>query len=94
MRKFSVANDIIPIGEFKTRLSKWFRDVKETGQPLIITQNGKPAAILVSPSEYDELSYNKAFLDSITRGISDAETGNVFSSKELRDELKRRRKQG
>jgi antitoxin YefM len=94
MRKISVANDIVPIGEFKMRIAKWFRNVKETGQPLIITQNGKPAAILISPTEYDALSYNKAFLDSISRGISDAETGNVYSSKEIRKELNKRRKQG
>ena len=94
MKNISIANDIIPIGEFKTRIAKWFRNVRNTGQPLIITQKGKPAAILLSPSEYDALVYKKAFLDSVARGISDAESGNVYSSAEIRDELTRRRKQG
>jgi len=43
--------------------------------PLIITQNGKPAGVLLSPGEYDELVYKKAFLDSVGRGIADTESG-------------------
>ena len=74
MKNISVANDIIPIGEFKTRIAKWFRNVQNTGQPLIITQKGKPAAILLSPSEYDSLIYKKCFFESVARGISDADS--------------------
>ena len=94
MKNISIANDIIPIGEFKMRIAKWFRNVQNTGHPLIITQKGKPAAILLSPSEYDALIYNKAFLDSIAGGLSDADSGNVYSSAEIRNEITRRRKQG
>jgi PHD/YefM family antitoxin component YafN of YafNO toxin-antitoxin module len=61
---------------------------------LIITQNGKPAGVLLSPSEYDELVYKRAFLDSINRGIADAESGKIYNSEELKGELRKRRKQG
>jgi antitoxin YefM len=91
MNNLRVSNDIIPIGEFKISLSKWFKNVQNTGHPLIITQNGRPAGVLISPSEYDELVYRKLFLDSVSRGLSDIESGNVYSTKELKEKLKERR---
>ena len=55
---------IIPISEFQTRAKKWVDQVRETDQPVIITQRGKPAAVLVSCDEFeglqatrDEMSY-------------------------------------
>jgi prevent-host-death family protein len=94
MKIMSVSNDIVPIGKFKTSISKWFKSIRDTGHPLIITQNGKPAGVLLSPSEYDELVYKRAFLDSLNRGIADAESGRIYNSEELKTELRKRRKQG
>jgi prevent-host-death family protein len=91
MSKLNVSNDIIPIGEFKISLSKWLKNVQNTGHPLVITQNGRPAGVLISPSEYDELVHNKLFLNSVNRGLSDIESGNVYSTKELKEELKEKR---
>jgi len=91
MKSINISNDIIPIGEFKTSLSKWLKNVQNTGHPLIITQNGRPAGVVLSPSEYDELVHKKLFIDSVIRGLSDAESGNVYSTNELRVELNKRR---
>ena len=91
MRSISVSNDIIPIGEFKTGLSKCLKSVQETGHPLIITQNGRPAGVLLSPSEYDDLVHSKAFVQSVQRGMSDSESGNVYTTEELQLKLKKRR---
>jgi prevent-host-death family protein len=91
MKPISVKNDIVPIAEFKTSLSKWFKSLQGTGHPVIITQNGKPAGVLLSPDDYDELVYRRSFLDSVGRGISDAESGRTYSPKELRAALASRR---
>ena len=86
MNNFNVSNDIIPIGEFKISLSKWFKNVQNTGHPLVITQNGRPAGVLISPSEYDELVHKKLFLNSVNKGLSDIESGNVSSTKKLKED--------
>jgi antitoxin YefM len=83
MKTISVANDIVPIAEFKTSISKWFKTLHKSGRPLIITQNGRPSGVLLSPSDYDELVYRKSFLDSIERGISDVESGKTYRTEEL-----------
>ncbi len=94
MKLLNISNDIVPIGEFKSSLSKWLKKIRNTGHPLVITQNGRPAGVLLSPSEYDELVYKKHFIDSVNRGLSDVESGNVYSTKELKKELDKRRQRG
>ena len=91
MNNFNVSTDIIPIGELKKRLSQYLSNVQTTGHPLVITQNGKPTGVLISPAEYDELVYKKLFFESVNRGLSDVESGNVYSTTELQEELQKRR---
>ncbi|MBI5375999.1 MAG: type II toxin-antitoxin system Phd/YefM family antitoxin [Candidatus Schekmanbacteria bacterium] len=91
MKTISISNDIVPIAEFKTSISKWFKNLRSEGHPLIITQNGKPAGVLLSPGDYDELVYRKSFLDSVSRGIFDTESGKTHSTAEIRAALIARR---
>ncbi len=91
MNNLNISTDIIPIGELKKKLSQYLTNVHTTGHPLVITQNGKPAGVLISPAEYDELVYKKLFIESVNRGLSDVESGNVYSTTELQEELQKRR---
>lgn len=91
MKTLSISNDIVPIAEFKAGISKWFKSIQNAGHPLIITQNGKPAGVLLSPSDYDELVYKKSFLDSVGKGMANAESGKVYSTQELKAAFVERR---
>lgn len=91
MRNISVSSDIIPVGQFKASLAKYLKDLQTRKNSLIITQNGKPAGVLVSPEEFDELRESKLFIDSISRGLANSENGEVLSTSQLRTELKKHR---
>lgn len=91
MKNILVANDIIPVGQFKSGLAKYLKEIQNKRNSLIITQNGKPAGVLISPSEFDELRQTKLFIDSISRGLSDSEKGEVLSTPKLRGELRKTR---
>lgn len=91
MKTISISKDIVPIAEFKTNISKWFKTLQVSGHPLIITQNSKPAGVLLSTSDYDELVYRKSFLDAVERGIGDADEGRTQTTDELRKFLQERR---
>ena len=93
MKAINISNDIIPLGQFKTSISKWLKNIQDTRHPLIITQNGKPAGVLLSPTDYDELVYKERFLISANQGLADAEAGRVYTTEALRQELTRRRAQ-
>ena len=91
MKNISVSSDIIPVGQFKSDLARYLREIQEKNNSLIITQNGKPAGVLISPSEFDELRQTKLFIDSISRGLSDSDNGKTLSTSQLRNELKNSR---
>ncbi|MBL9013212.1 MAG: type II toxin-antitoxin system Phd/YefM family antitoxin [Myxococcales bacterium] len=84
---FQVAEDIIPIAELKAKLSEVVRGLDTRPRPIVVTLNGKPAAVVMSPREYDRLSYEARFLKSVARGLADSAAGRVISSDELRDRV-------
>ena len=92
MNPISISNDIVPIGKFKAGISRWFKSIQNSRQHLVITQNGKPAGVLLSPSEYDALVYKKEFLDSVGRGMADSDSGRMITTNDLKSELSRSRK--
>lgn len=94
MKSIRIANDIIPLGEFKSGISSCLKKVQTTGHPLIITQNGRPAGVLLSPEEYDNLVYRKQFIESVERGMAAAESGEVYSTDEVRERLAEKRASG
>jgi len=91
MKNILVSNDIIPVGQFKSGLAKYLKEIQNKRNSLIITQNGKPAGVLISPSEFDDLRQTKLFIDSISRGLSNSEKGEMFSDLQLRSELQKTR---
>lgn len=83
MKELNVADGILPIAEFKARASEIFRQLRESGRPVVITQNGRPAGVLVSPTDFDALSYRQRVAAAIKEGLDDAEAGRVVSDEDL-----------
>jgi prevent-host-death family protein len=92
MRVLRVSEDVVPVGQFKAQAKKWLARAKETGQPLVITQNGRPAAVMLSPAEYDRLTERERFVGGVAAGIDDANAGRLISLDESKARLTRRHK--
>ena len=94
MKPLQVAKDIVPLAEFKAQSATWLERVRSSGQPVIITQNGKPAAVMISPEEFDRIQHqNVQFVrDEIREAQTDIAEGRVMESKEARAFLEQRRK--
>ena len=60
------------------------------GQPIVLTQNGKAAGVLLSPAEFDRLTERARFLSAIDEGLEDEREGRVVSHEEVVAEMKRR----
>ncbi len=89
MKDLLVSEDIIPIGEFKKQASSLFRRVKDSQRPILITQNGSPVSVIISPEEYDEIRERARFIAAVEAGLADADAGRVLSSEEVDKELDR-----
>ncbi len=92
MKDISVSEDIVPLGEFKAQASSLLARLGRDHHTLVITQNGRPAGVLLSPAEYDRIRERQQFLESVTAGIADADAGHVMATDELRGKLAERRR--
>jgi len=45
----------LPISEVKTRLPELVTEVEEREEEIVVTRNGKPAAVLVNYAEYERV---------------------------------------
>lgn len=78
-----LAQDIMPLGTFKATATAVLRDLNLRSQPLVLTQNGRPAAVLLSPAEYDALTANQRFLAAVAAGAADADAGRTLPLAEV-----------
>ena len=88
MKEVQISDGIVPLGEFKAQAAKLLKRIGESGQPMVITQNGRPAGVLLSPREYDRIQERQRFLESIAAGLADVESGRTMNTTELRERLR------
>jgi len=86
-RTFQTAEDIIPIAELKANMSEIVRGLDDRPRPLVVTLNGKPAAVVMSPREYDLLSYQSRFIEAVNEGLADVEAGRTVDAEDAFAEL-------
>ncbi|HBT89580.1 type II toxin-antitoxin system Phd/YefM family antitoxin [Desulfobacter sp.] len=83
MKPLNISQDIISLSDFKNKASKMLHNVQTSHRPLVITQNGKAAAVLISPSDFDLLTEQANFVDAVNRGLSDVEHGRILPDEDL-----------
>ena len=89
MNDLIVSEDIVPIGEFKKQTSRLLRRVKEKGQPLLITQNGRPVGVVIPPEEYDRIQARNRLVAAAEEGLRQSEAGQVLAGEDVDRELDR-----
>jgi prevent-host-death family protein len=90
MQPFRISQNIIPVSVFKAKAAEWLRHLAESSEPVVITQNGKAAAVVLSPAAYDELTESSRFRAAVEQGLADVEAGRVTPHEEVVAEMRRR----
>ena len=87
MKPISISENIVSLSDFKNKASKMLHEIQNSHRPFVITQNGKAAAVLISPSDFDFLTERARFFDAVYRGLTDVQNGLVLSDEDLDKEL-------
>jgi antitoxin YefM len=80
----------IPVRDFRSRLAQVLSDVADRRDHVVVTRNGRPAAVLVPIDEYEaleetaEILSDSATLDSLQAGLGELERGETVELGELR----------
>ncbi len=90
MRAVRISENFVPVSEFKARAADWLRKLAESDAPLIVTQNGRPAGVLLSPQAFDELTEQGRFVNAVNEGLADAEAERVHKHVDVVKRMKAR----
>ncbi len=73
----------ISVSEAKIKLSALVDNIKKTDEEVVITKNGRPVAVLVSPDEFEswretqKIRFDDDFMKEIKEGLKAFKKGNV-----------------
>ncbi len=81
-RRINLETDIIPLSEFRKNTAAIMKRVREQKRPIVLTQNGRSAAVLLDVAEYEAQWNDAQLLEGIERGEQDIRDGNVISHEE------------
>lgn len=75
MQRIQLQEDIQPLSEFRSKVAFYLEKVNKDKRPLVITQNGKSAAILLSVSEFESMLEKIEVLEDIKLAESQIKKG-------------------
>ena len=79
--------DIQPVSDFRTRASAVLREVQRSGRPVVLTQHGRSAAVLVDVKSYQDMVDELEILKDIVQSRADFDAGRTFTHEEVRERL-------
>ena len=91
LENIRLSEDIIPFTEFRRTLSSCFVRTTGTHRPLIITQNGRAAKILLDIADFDRLKESLEIVEDVHVAEEEIERGETISAEDLRTKLHAKR---
>lgn len=74
-----IIDSVEPVTSLKSDSAKLIRKARESGQPIIITQNGKPSAVLMDVESFQNQRESLAMLKLLVQGDEDYRAGRTMS---------------
>ena len=75
MPKLKPSRDIQPVTEFRANAAQFIEQVQATGEPIILTQHGRSAAVLLDVGSYEGMLDELALLRDVRKTESCRRSG-------------------
>ena len=92
MPRVRPTEDIRPLTAFRANVAGFIDQVRSTRRPIVLTQHGRSAAVLLGASEYEALVDEVEFLREIALAERQLEEGLGIPHEEVVESLKARMK--
>ena len=79
MARVRPTQDIRPLADFRANLAAVVRQVQRTKRPIILTQHGRSAAVLVDAGEYEALVDRAELLEDVREAEAEIAAGKGVS---------------
>lgn len=85
--------DIRPLSDFRANAAELIEQVRESGRPLVLTQRGHSAAVVLDVAEYERLLDEIELLRDIHTAEKQLKAGKSLSNRQAKAELRKRLQQ-
>ncbi len=93
MPKLKPSRDIQPVTEFRANTARYIEQVQRTGEPVILTQHGRSAVVLLDVESYEGMIEELELLRDVREAEREVAAGGGIShaaaARKLRAHLKR-----
>ena len=90
MTIIQVMSDTLPLAQIKAHLSEIVDRVEHEHERVVLTRNGRPAAVLISPDDLEAIEETLSILSdpkamrAIRKAEADLDSGDVVTADDLR----------
>jgi antitoxin YefM len=92
MHPIRFSSDIRPLSEFRANAAAFVQQVRETRRPLVLTQHGKSAAVLLDVEEYERLIERAETLEDVALAEEQLAAGEGVPHADARAQIAERRR--
>jgi prevent-host-death family protein len=85
-----LANDIRSLSDFKRNTVDLLDRIRKTGNPMVLTINGKAELVVQDAEAYQALLDRVETLEGIQRGVADVKAGRTKPAPQVFDKLRRK----
>lgn len=87
MKPLRLSTDIVTAADLRDQTTPLLRRLAGERRPIVVTEDGRPAAVLITPAEFDRYRETERFIAAVHDGLADAEAGRVIDDQDLGAEL-------
>ncbi|HEX7149977.1 MAG TPA: type II toxin-antitoxin system Phd/YefM family antitoxin [Thermoanaerobaculia bacterium] len=88
--RLKLDRDIKPVSEFRANAAELIEHVKSSGRPLVLTQRGHSAAVVLDVVEYERMIEEIELLTDVRTATEQIEAGQGVSNREAKATLRKR----
>jgi prevent-host-death family protein len=82
--------DIKPVSEFRANAAELIEHVRRSRRPLVLTQRGHSAAVVLDVAEYERMVEEIDLLSDVRTAIQQIDAGQAIANRDAKAELRRR----
>lgn len=88
--RMKLDEDIKPVSEFRANAAELIERVKTSGRPLVLTQRGHSAAVVLDVAEYERMVEQIELLSDVRTAVAQIDAGQGISNRDAQAELRKR----
>lgn len=83
-----LARDVMPLSEFRNSLTECVARTRRTHRPILVTQNGKSATVMLSVDDFESLRETFELIEDVRLSEDEIERGETMTTDEVEASLK------